>query len=356
MAHSKPARSVVVWLAVVYGMILTMVLIGGITRLTGSGLSMVEWHPLMGALPPLSEASWQEVFAQYQQSPQYRQVNHWMTLADFKAIFFWEYVHRLFGRLIGLVFVLPWLVLLFRKRLRRVLAFKTFVAFILGGAQGLLGWYMVKSGLVDVPAVSHYRLAAHLGLALVCACWVLWLLLGAVEAERQPTTRKLALAAWSLFGLVALQCVYGAFMAGTRAGYIYPSFPDINGRWFPPQAFAYEPFFRNVVESPYGIHFFHRMLGWLIAAAVIGFVAYSWRKATSKHAIWATRALVPLAVVQIALGGITVVWRVPLWSAVSHQAGGVLLLSASLLAAHAFRWSGVSAQRPRRAELSAESS
>jgi cytochrome c oxidase assembly protein subunit 15 len=345
MGSPKPARSVIVWLAVVYAMVFAMVLIGGITRLTGSGLSMVEWHPLMGALPPLDEASWHEVFAKYQQSPQYQQVNGWMELAHFKRIFFWEYLHRLFGRLIGIVFVVPWVVLLLRKRLTGKLAVKTGVAFVLGGLQGLLGWYMVRSGLVDRPEVSHFRLAAHLALALLVACWVLWLLFDTFEQSEQSMPRRTTMAAWAMVGVVAVQAVYGAFMAGTRAGYIYPSFPDINGRWLPPQAFAYEPFYRNITESVYGIHFFHRTFGWLTAFVIIAFCVHAWRKATSWQSRLATRALIPMVVLQIALGGITVVWRVPMWSAAMHQAGGFLLLSLALLAAHSFRTSWGHASR-----------
>ena len=160
-----PRGPVFYWLVAVYLMIAAMVLIGGVTRLTGSGLSMVTWRPLMGTLPPLNEADWLAVFEQYKQSPQYLQVNDWMGLSDFKRIFFWEYVHRLFGRLIGLVFFIPWVWLAFRKHLRGRWAARSAVAFVLGGLQGLLGWYMVKSGLVDEPTVSHYRLAAHLSLA-----------------------------------------------------------------------------------------------------------------------------------------------------------------------------------------------
>jgi cytochrome c oxidase assembly protein subunit 15 len=325
-----------IWLGVVYLMIFCMVIIGGVTRLTGSGLSMVEWHPLMGALPPIGETAWLEVFAKYQQSPQYQQVNDWMTLADFKQIFFWEYLHRLFGRLIGLVFVVPWLVLLLRKKLGGRLAFKTAIAFVLGGLQGVLGWYMVKSGLVDIPSVSHYRLAAHLSLALLCACWVLWLLLDIMAPGARPSKGATGKIAWAMLAIVSLQVVYGAFMAGTRAGYLYPTFPSMNGHWFPPQAFAYEPFFRNVVESPFGIHFFHRTFGWLTAAVVIWFCGFAWKKTTSWHGRLATRAMVPVIALQIALGAITVLWRVPIWSAAMHQAGGFVLLSLALAAAHSF--------------------
>ncbi|MBI4953394.1 MAG: COX15/CtaA family protein [Myxococcales bacterium] len=349
-------RSVVVWLALVYLSILVMLSLGGITRLTGSGLSMVEWHPLMGAIPPLGHDAWQEVFEKYQQSPQYKLVNHWMTLGDFQQIFLWEYLHRLWGRLVGVAYVVPWAVLLWRRRIRGRLAVRTFIPFVLGGLQGALGWYMVASGLVDVPAVSHYRLAAHLGLALVVACYVQWLALD-LSAPPAPTAaparRTLGVAAWATFALVALQVAYGAFMAGTRAGHLYSTFPTLNGDWFPPQAFAYEPWWRNVLESPFGIHFVHRTLGWLTAAAVLVFAAYAWRRATTPVGRFATRALVVLVVVQMTLGALTVVLHVPVWAAALHQLCGALLLSCALAAVHASRGAPRRAPAPVATEPSA---
>jgi cytochrome c oxidase assembly protein subunit 15 len=351
-------RAVRIWLAVVLAMVVAMVALGGVTRLTGSGLSMVEWHPLMGALPPLDEAGWQAVFERYKGSPQYTQVNHWMGLADFKRIFFWEYLHRLAGRLVGVVFGVPWLVFAVRGQLRGRLAVRTLAVFVLGGLQGLLGWFMVKSGLRDLPTVSHYRLAAHLALALLVFGAVLWLLLDAAAAadaepgdtaevaaedtaESEPRSatqaRSLARAALATMTVVALQVVYGAFMAGTGAGHIYSTFPTINGRWLPPQAFAYEPAWRNLLESPFGIHFFHRSFGYVTAVVVCAFCWLAWRHARAGHERLATRGLIPLVVVQIALGAITVVWHVPVWSAVLHQLTGVALLGFSVIAVHAFR-------------------
>ncbi|MBW2223699.1 MAG: COX15/CtaA family protein [Deltaproteobacteria bacterium] len=188
VSATQTSRLVATWLLFLYLMVFAMVIVGGATRLTGSGLSMVQWHPFMGALPPLSESDWTETFQKYQASPQYKLVNHWMLLSDFKRIFLWEYAHRLLGRLIGVFFIVPWLLFLVQRRLDRPLAWKTFVAFLLGGAQGLLGWFMVKSGLVDNPEVSHYRLAAHLGLALLVGQYLLWLFLDlrAPPAKRAP--------------------------------------------------------------------------------------------------------------------------------------------------------------------------
>ncbi|MCC6552841.1 MAG: COX15/CtaA family protein [Polyangiaceae bacterium] len=338
-----PHRSVLIWLWAVYAMICAMVTLGGITRLTGSGLSMVEWRPLMGALPPLGEAGWQEVFAKYKQTPQYVQVNDWMTLADFKRIFFWEYLHRLFGRSIGLVFIVPWIVLLARGRLRGRLAIRTVVAFVLGGLQGALGWYMVKSGLVDVPAVSHYRLAAHLSLAFFVGCWILWILFDLHEARAGAPPGAPAPPRWphrsalALLGLVGLQIVFGAFMAGTRAGYLYPTFPTMAGRYFPRAAFAMDPLWINFFENMAGIHWMHRMLGYLVVAAAVAFSVAALRAARTARQRAAAKLVTLAALVQVTLGILTVLLRVPIALAAAHQLGGLALTSVVLFAAHAYR-------------------
>ena len=346
---SPPARLVLAWLWAVYGMVVAMVLVGGITRLTGSGLSMVEWRPLMGALPPLSDAEWQQVFAKYQLSPQFEQVNHWMGLDDFKRIFFWEYLHRLLGRLIGVVFIVPWLWLALRKKLRGALLWRTALAFVLGGLQGLLGWYMVKSGLVDQPAVSHFRLAAHLLLALVVAGWVLWLILDVARARRladQPSaqagvtpaaSRLPWRLAWALVVLVSLQIVYGAFMAGLRAGHIFPTFPLMYGSLFPEVAYSLEPWWRNLLMSPHGIHAIHRTMGYVVLLAVAGTFVALRRHLHSAQQRLARWGLLAAAATAVTLGAVTVLLHVPVWSGVAHQAAGVLVLSLALALAHAYQ-------------------
>jgi cytochrome c oxidase assembly protein subunit 15 len=320
------ANTVLLWLGLVYLAICSMVVVGGVTRLTGSGLSMVEWRPLMGTLPPLTDSEWQRVFERYKQSPQYQKVNHWMQLPDFKRIFFWEYFHRLLGRLIGVIFIVPWLVFWLRRRFRRPLALKLLVAFALGGLQGLLGWYMVKSGLVDRPAVSHYRLAAHLMLALLLAGWILWILFD--ECYESRAAGRWAKTSWALLALVVVQTIYGAFMAGTRAGYMYSTFPDMNGELVPSQVLQQAPWWRDLLENPITIHFVHRTLGWL----VLGLAAALWlllrRKARAFDLVAAAVGL------QFGLGALTVVFGMPVWLAALHQAGGVALLSVALLVVH----------------------
>ena len=327
--NRRPARSVVVWLSVLLAMVVLMVVVGGVTRLTGSGLSMVEWHPLMGALPPMDEAGWVAAFEKYQRFPQYQQVNDWMGLADFQRIFFWEYLHRLLGRLVGLVFFVPWAWLVARGRLRGPWMWRTLLAGVLGGLQGLLGWFMVKSGLVDVPAVSHLRLAAHLGLAFFVACWIAWLLFSALPDDSEATPRPgVARAAWAALSLVALQTAYGAFMAGTRAGFLYATFPDMHGELVPALA--------DPLNDPTTIHFVHRTLAYVVALVVAGWWGAARRAATSTRQRLAADLAAGLVVMQFGLGVATVVLTVPTAIATAHQLGALALLSALLFGAFVF--------------------
>ncbi len=330
-------RSVRRWLWVVLAMIFAMVLIGGITRLTGSGLSMVEWQPLIGAVPPLSSADWESVFARYRETPQFRLVNHAMGLEEFQRIFFWEYLHRLVGRLVGVVFAVPFLYFLIRRRMTKRLAAFASVAFVLGSAQGALGWYMVASGLVDVPAVSHYRLAAHLMLALATAAYVLWLGLqlrpqpsGSPEdaEEAEPPASRLSRAAIAITtALLLVQIAYGAFMAGTHAGHVASTFPDMNGRYAPAPFFTRDSMLRDLVEAPAAIHWTHRALAWLLLAASIALFALARSERRSSVRRAALTVLI-VAMAQLTLGAITVMWHVAIAWAAAHQAGAFVLLMA----------------------------
>lgn len=228
----KCDRSIIIWLVFVCLMIFAMVIIGGITRLTDSGLSMVEWKPLMGAIPPLTEAEWLRVFDLYKQYPEYQKVNSGMELSEFKFIFFWEYFHRLFGRLIGVVFFIPYVYFLFKKKIEKKLNKKLFIAFILGGLQGLMGWYMVKSGLIDRPDVSHFRLAAHFGLALTIIGYIFWIILGQINFSNQKLIYypKLFWSLAILLVILSVQIIYGAFVAGLDAGLAYNTFPTMGDR------------------------------------------------------------------------------------------------------------------------------
>lgn len=326
---------IVRWLWTVYAMILAMVVIGGTTRLTESGLSMVEWNPLMGAIPPLTDADWQATFHRYQQFPQYQLVNSWMDVEAFKRIFFWEYLHRLFGRLIGLAVFVPWLYFFVRKKLSRRTNTGALFAIVLGGLQGLMGWYMVKSGLVDVPAVSHFRLAAHLVLALICSQWVLWLVLElrapwkaampVARLERAPfvsLTGPLA-----LLGLLYVQIVYGAFVAGKRAGYMSSTFPDMNGHYLPGPFFTGTSWVHDAINNPLTLHYLHRLLGTVTLVVLVAFGVLLARKGRERFDRQLGAALAAMVCLQFALGVTTVVFSVPLVPAVIHQGGAAILLA-----------------------------
>lgn len=333
-----PPRTVLVWLLVLYALVGAMVAVGGITRLTGSGLSMVEWQPLFGAIPPLSEKDWHEVFTQYQSSPQYQQVNHWMQLEDFKRIFLWEYLHRLLGRFIGLACFFPWLYFLGRGQLRGRFAWMSLGAFVLGGLQGALGWFMVKSGLVDVPAVSHLRLAAHLSLAFLVGMWLLWTALDLTRPDligSKPT--RVTRAAWGLVILLSVQIVYGAFMAGTRAGYLFQTFPAMNGAWLAPGWLDMSPVWRNLSQNVAAIHTIHRHFAWVVVLAFGAFVAWALPRARTKAERSLLWLLLGATLVQLALGALTVMSGVQISIAVLHQTLAYGLLSLLVMVAHRLR-------------------
>ncbi len=336
-------RAVQLWLNAVFLMILAMAMIGATTRLTESGLSIVEWAPIQGALPPLGEAAWLAEFEKYKQSPQYQLVNAGMSLADFQRIYFWEYVHRLFGRLIGVVVLLPWAWFVARRRIRGAFAVKTFLMLVLGGLQGLLGWYMVKSGLVDVPRVSHLRLAAHLLLAFGVGLYVLWLRL---SLEPSPpgsallsTRGRLALVGF--LGLLLVQCAWGAFMAGTRAGLFASTFPDVHGHYLP-QAFAQGDLLTAILFQPGPIHATHRLLAWACLLVALPLGLWLLRRGPPQVR-WPAFTMLGLTLAQITLGAITVMSRVAIPVAVAHQGLALLLLGAALWTlerAGRGRWTG----------------
>lgn len=321
------------WLWVVYGMICLMIVVGGTTRLTGSGLSMVEWRPLMGTLPPLGDAEWRRVFKMYQASPQYLTVNAWMDMSDFKVIFFWEYVHRLIGRLIGLVFFVPMVTLWFKGHLKGSNRWRALAALCLGGFQGLLGWYMVKSGLVDMPAVSHYRLAAHLSLAFFLGAFVLWWILDLrTESRHQPKRGRLT---GIFIVILAIQIIYGAFVAGTRSGYMYTSFPLLNGSLIPKGAWLTSLGMHNLIDNRELLNVIHRWmgitLGLLGSFITIPMLRQSDGLRTRSHA---AQVMLGVLVFQIILGVLTVTFHVPVALGALHQITAFLLLSSALWLYH----------------------
>jgi cytochrome c oxidase assembly protein subunit 15 len=323
-------RAIGLWLLACCAMVFVMVVLGGVTRLTQSGLTIMEWAPLRGALPPMSEAEWQRIFALYQQIPEYQQINHGMTLAEFQGIFWWEWAHRLWGRLIGVVFLVPFLWFLLRGRIRRGLAPRLTLLFALGAAQGALGWFMVASGFADRVDVSQYRLVAHLVLALAIYVAMLWTALGLLRArERWPVPCRLFPHLLTALALLGLTIVMGGFTAGLHGGLVYNSFPLMGGELAPSDLWAMVPGWINLFENPPAAQFVHR---WLAIATMLTVLALGWRdRATGSLPV---RLATAMALLQVGLGIATLLLLVPVPLAALHQAGAVTLLTLVVWALH----------------------
>jgi cytochrome c oxidase assembly protein subunit 15 len=327
---SRSTRPVALWLLLGSVMIAAMVAIGGVTRLTGSGLSITEWNVLMGAWPPLTEHDWAALFQKYQATPQFAKVNAHFTLEQFKGIFWWEYVHRLVGRALGLVFLVPAIWFLVKGYLDRGLQLRVLGIFLLGAFQGLLGWFMVASGLVDQPSVSHYRLAAHLLTALLTLGVTFWVALEVLHRGRPalPVPVALRRQVWLFVFLLAGQLAFGAFVAGLKAGFAYNTFPLMGDGFVPTGLTALHPWWKNLTENPVTVQFTHRVLAWSLALFGI-WLWYSLRV----HAIRRGANLLLAALsLQFTLGAVTIL-RLPrapvLWGTL-HQAGAVLLFATSV--------------------------
>ena len=329
-------RQVARWLLFCAAVVFGMILLGAVTRLTHSGLSIVEWKPLLGAIPPLTEQEWQATFDKYKQFPEYQKVNKGMSLDGFKQIFLYEYLHRLLGRLIGVIFALPLLYFALRRRLRSGHAPHLAALFCLGGLQGLLGWYMVKSGLVDNPRVSQYRLAAHLGVAVAIYAYMLWLAFDLWWAADKPGAERRRYGRWALCmaGLVYLMILSGALVAGTRAGLAYPTWPLMGESFFPPGLYATVPAWLAMFEDVVTIQFNHRMFAYALFVLLNVFAFLVYRSASSGRSRVAALLLVAALWVQVVLGISTLLLHVPVWLATAHQGGAVLLLTATLFLGH----------------------
>ncbi len=332
LSTARP-RAVSRWLFAVAALIVLMVIVGGITRLTESGLSITRWQPVTGILPPLNDAQWRAEFALYQRTPEYREINAGMTLAGFKAIFFWEYVHRLLGRVIGLAFALPLLWFAIRRRIPRGYGPRLIALLALGGIQGAIGWWMVSSGLSARTDVSHIRLAVHLLTALLILAGIVWTALDlrmlALEPRSAPAVfRPVATVA---LALLFVQLLLGAFTAGLDAGYAFSSWPLMGDAWFPAGAPMVDPLWRNLVDNPVVVQFTHR---WFAFAAAAGLLWLAWR-ASATGAREVAAVLVGLVAFQIVLGIATLLSGVQIAVAVTHQASAALLLIAGTVAAHA---------------------
>jgi len=328
-------KFVAIWLYLIAALVLSMVLLGGVTRLTGSGLSMVDWRPIMGSIPPLNEQAWMETFEKYKQYPQYQEVNKGMSLSDFKFIFGMEFAHRLLGRLLGLAFALPFLFFLFKKWLGPPMIRRGTLLFFLGGMQGVIGWYMVKSGLVDKPLVSQYRLTLHLSLATLVYALSLWYAFSlTLVNEKKGTISKLRIQTLVLLLLVCIQVMSGGFVAGLHAGFAFNTFPTMNGQWIPEGMLAISPVIFNLFDNPVTVQFFHRCMAYLITVVVL---VYYFRNRKT----WAT-STVPMAIhllplflaVQVGLGITTLLMRVPVVLGSLHQIGAIVLLTVVLFLTH----------------------
>lgn len=331
--NATSERQIAIWLFLCAGLVFFMVLLGGTTRLSQAGLSIVEWKPLIGILPPLSETQWDESFTRYQAFPEYQKRNAGMTLGEFKGIFWLEYLHRLWGRVIGVVFLFPFLYFWFRGAVDRTQIPKLLGVFFLGALQGWLGWFMVQSGLVDRPDVSAYRLAAHLTLALLIYGSLIRLGLGFLKLPAAITTPQLLCnASRAILGLVFLTIIAGAFVAGTDAGLTYNTFPRMGAGFVPEGYWALEPGWRNFFENIPSVQFNHRLLGILSLVSIAALWLCSWRATLSKRACTALTFLFAMSLVQVGLGIATLLLVVPLALGVAHQAGALLLFTFALWA------------------------
>ena len=331
-------KAIAVWLFICCFLVFVMVVVGGVTRLTDSGLSIVEWQPIIGTLPPLSDSDWDELLEKYRATPQYQQVNKGMSLDEFKGIFWWEYFHRLLGRAIGLVFFVPFVYFLIRKQIDRPLGWKLTGIFVLGGLQGLMGWYMVMSGLVDDVRVSQYRLTAHLGLAFIIFAALFWVATGLLSARTSENNgqadnhapRNLRRFSTALTFLIFIMVLSGGLVAGIRAGLAYNTFPLMNGHFIPPEIFLLEPWYRNFFENMATVQFDHRLIAYLLAVLIPVFWFKAMRYQLSSSARLACHFLLVMLVIQISLGIATLLQAVPIPLAAAHQGGAVLLFTAAL--------------------------
>ena len=337
MVKQKDNKKVIYWLLTGCVLIFIMVVVGGITRLTDSGLSISNYKLITGTIPPLNEAQWQEEFELYQQFPEYQKLHYHFTLEDFKGIYFWEWLHRVIGRVIGLVFIFPFIYFLVTKQLTKKTIKKSIVLLILGGFQGFLGWYMVKSGLVDRPDVSHYRLAAHLTTAFLTFAATLWVALDLIFPEKKVVDKKFRNLVIVGYLVLVFQIIYGAFVAGLKAGLLHNHWPFMNeGKFMHETVYIFEPFYKNLIENPSGIQFIHRTFAYI----VVGFILMIWFQGKkldlTKYQNKALDSLFILVFVQFALGVFTIIYQVPLWLGVAHQVGAFFLLSAMTFTLHRF--------------------
>ncbi len=334
---NNPGKSIILWLLAGCFLIYAMVVIGGITRLTHSGLSMVEWNMIVGSMPPMSDADWQVPFEKYQASPEYKIINNQFSLQEFKSIYWWEFIHRMLGRTIGVVFLIPFFYFLIKKKFDRPFLKKMFVLLLLGALQGVLGWFMVKSGLQKEPHVSHYRLAAHLISAFTVFGFTFWYamdLLYPKTSAQDDVSKKVKLLGKITFSVIVLQIIYGALTAGLKAGLFYNSFPKMGPAFFPDTIVSFEPFWKNFLENPSGVQFMHRYIAYAVVIMVVFLWETSRRMQLSRLQRVASNVMLGVVCVQFLLGIITLLYAVPITMGVLHQTGAFVLFASALFFMH----------------------
>ena len=334
----KDNKKVIIWLFTGCFLIFVMVIVGGITRLTHSGLSISDYKLISGTIPPMNEQEWIEAFELYKQYPEYQKLHYHFELEDFKDIYFWEWLHRVIGRFIGIVFILPFLYFLFTRQLTGSTIKKSLVLFFLGGFQGFLGWYMVKSGLVDIPAVSHYRLAMHLVTAFITFAYAFWVALDLIYPKKKEIDKKFRNLVGFGMAILLLQIIWGAFVAGLDAGWIHNTWPLMNdGKLIHETVWIEQnPLWRNFIEGKSGVQFVHRYLAYF----VVGIILYIWYRSRNLSLTRlqqkSINALLILVFAQFLLGVLTLIYAVPVWLGVTHQVGAFCLLAAMTFALHRF--------------------
>jgi len=334
----KDNKKGIYWLLTGCLLIFVMVVVGGITRLTHSGLSISNYKLISGVIPPMNEIEWQDAFDLYKQYPEYQKLNNHFNLQDFKDIYFWEWLHRVIGRFIGLVFLIPFLYFLFSKQLTKATVRKSIVLLALGAFQGFMGWYMVKSGLVDNPDVSHYRLAAHLTTAFVTFAYTFWVALDLMFPNRKVINVDFRNFIRSALAILILQIIYGAFVAGLDAGFIHNHWPMMSeGKFMHETVFIEQhPWYKNFIEGKSGVQFVHRMLAYLVVIFIVAIWYKSKKLNPTTTQSKGILALLIMVGIQFILGVLTILLQVPVWLGVAHQVGAFVLLSAMIFTLHRF--------------------
>lgn len=331
-------KSVVYWLLSGCVLLFVMVMVGGITRLTNSGLSMTDWHLVTDTFPPLTDEKWVDAFEEYKKFPEYQKINihNDFTLSDYKFIYFWEWFHRFIGRIIGIVFIVPFIYFLIKKQLNSETIKKCFVLLLMGGFQGFLGWYMVKSGLIDNPDVSHFRLALHLTFAFITFAYTLWVALDIIYPERKPAVKSLQRIAWIALVVLIIQIIYGGFVAGLNAGLVHNHWPLMSDGQFFHESITIEQstLLKSFTEGRSGVQFIHRTFAYVVVFMMMMLYFKSKKNRLNRIQKKGVKSLILIVFIQFALGVFTILFHVPLWLGLAHQLVAFVLLSAMVFTLH----------------------